>query len=319
MLGLLSLVFLIVTGLPALFLGLRSLRTINESDGRLVGRGLAIGGMVLGGVGTLGALLGLSWIVVTQLQNTSQRVSCTNNLRQLGQAIQAYQMQTKHFPRGTIPNDRLAPAERLSWNVSMLPYFMPDAQGPTAQKALFNQIDKESAWNAPVNRKPVETPVRFLFCPALPGAKSRRAPAVTTYPGMAGVGRDVAELPKEQNGVLTPHIGVFGYQRTLTPDDLARGLSYTMLVAETARQPGPWAAGGPSTVRGVDPAEQPFLGVDHPFGGLHAKGLNVLMADGSVHFLAETIPAREWETMATAADSTLRSTLGIRHLADHLD
>jgi prepilin-type processing-associated H-X9-DG protein len=298
-LGLLSLVLFIVSGLPALFLGLRTLRTINESDGRLRGRRLAIAGMVLGGFGTLATLVGLAWLILLQLQSTANRVACADHLRQLGVAIHEYQMQTKRFPRGTVANDRLPAEERLSWLVTLLPYSMADTPG---RKSLFDQIDKPTAWNAEVNRKAIETPVRFYVCPALPGARSHQGPARTSYPGIAGVGRHVAELPKEQNGTLTPHIGVFGYDRQVGPEDLARGLSYTLLVAETALADGPWAAGGPPTVRGLDPTELPYLGPSRQFGGLHANGLNVLLADGSVPFIRDSMDSRQWETMATIAD-----------------
>ncbi len=47
-LGVLSLVLLVLTGIPAMVLGLRALREVNMSDGALRGRGLAITGMLLG-------------------------------------------------------------------------------------------------------------------------------------------------------------------------------------------------------------------------------------------------------------------------------
>src|SRR4051812_26141358 len=52
-LGLLALPLNLFAGLPALLVSYRSLYTINASEGQLRGRGLAIVGMVLGGVGCL--------------------------------------------------------------------------------------------------------------------------------------------------------------------------------------------------------------------------------------------------------------------------
>src|SRR5262245_49312472 len=52
-LGLLSFLCTILTGLPAIILGIVSLRDIERSYGRLTGRGLAITGIITGSIGTL--------------------------------------------------------------------------------------------------------------------------------------------------------------------------------------------------------------------------------------------------------------------------
>src|SRR5579859_7291744 len=57
-LGLLSLGLLAVTGIPAFIVGLRAMREINASDGRIGGRGFALFGMALGALGTAFCLIG---------------------------------------------------------------------------------------------------------------------------------------------------------------------------------------------------------------------------------------------------------------------
>jgi prepilin-type processing-associated H-X9-DG protein len=74
-----------------------------------------------------------------------------------------------------------------------------------------------------------------------------------------------------------------------------------MMVAETQDRPGPWTAGGPSTLRAVDPRTRPYLGPGRPFGGLHRKGTMVLMADGSARFVPNATPPPIFEAMATIA------------------
>jgi prepilin-type processing-associated H-X9-DG protein len=51
---------------------------------------------------------------------------------------------------------------------------------------------------------------------------------------------------------------------------------------------GPWARGGTSNVRGLDPTDVPLHGDHRPFGG-HASGMHAAMADGSVRFLRSSI------------------------------
>jgi prepilin-type processing-associated H-X9-DG protein len=221
----------------------------------------------------------------------------------LGTAVHGYQINaTMQFPRGTFPNDQLGPEQRLSWLVMILPYLMGDetpGKKASPEKSLYDQFDQKQAWDAPANRKATATLVRWYLCPALPGHARHTEYAMTTYVGIAGVGRDAAQLPRETNGALTPRIGIFGYDRRMTAEDMTAGISQTMMVAETALDLGAWAAGGPATVRGLDPATQPYLGLGRPFGGLHPGGADVLMADGSDRFVSNKIGPHELEAMAT--------------------
>lgn len=64
---------------------------------------------------------------------------------------------------------------------------------------------------------------------------------------------------------------------------------------------GPWAAGGPSTVRGLDPNDQPYIGWTRQFGGVHRSGANVLVADGSVRFFSASISPEVFQAACTIA------------------
>src|SRR5207247_2627843 len=65
--------FLIIASLPALLLGLVSLRRINHSDGRLRGAWLAGAGMVLGALGTAASVVGVVALVALRLQEPARR------------------------------------------------------------------------------------------------------------------------------------------------------------------------------------------------------------------------------------------------------
>ena len=122
-LGLLSPALLFLTGVPALWTGVRALRLINASDGRLHGRRLAVAGMILGGLGCAAAVIGTLAIAFVELRVRSQRLECLNNLRQIGAAVLNYQSTNNAFPPGTLPNAALPPEKRLSW-LTALPPFM---------------------------------------------------------------------------------------------------------------------------------------------------------------------------------------------------
>ena len=65
------------------------------------------------------------------------------------------------------------------------------------------------------------------------------------------------------------------------------GSAYTIALMETQLGLGPWARGGPSTLRGFDPGV-PLQGDHRPFGG-HDGAMNVGMADGSSRSLSYSI------------------------------
>jgi prepilin-type processing-associated H-X9-DG protein len=300
-LGLASLALLALAGLPALYLGLRGVRAVNESGGRLRGLRLAVAGMALGAVTSAATLVGFAALVVVHLAVRSYQVECVNNLRRLGLAVHGHSDlhadappagRGAPFPRGTVPNADLPPERRLGWLAEVLPFLVE--KGP--YQSLPGKVDLRRGWEAPANAGALNTPVRYFLCPAHPHFDPAARPGLTHYVGLAGVDPDAARLPTGH-----PRAGVFGYDRVVRLTDVTAGLSYTVMVAETARDNGPWLAGGPPTVRGVPPDEERYLGPGRPFGGMHPRGANLLWADASVRWVADTVPAENFRAQSTLA------------------
>jgi hypothetical protein len=283
-LGLLSLWLHFFAALPALGLGLIALRQINRSDGRISGRWLCVAGMVLGAVMLIVDVLALGASVIALLRNKSSRVECENNLRMIGMATTEYLTDHKSFPPGTVRNVALPPEDRLSWFVAILPYYSDmEARRRRANRedtvyfAIDSGIDRKLVWDAPSNRDATDSYIRAFICPGHPFFEETPKPGTTYYVGISGLSVGAATLPSDD-----PRCGIFGYDRMTSPEEITRGESYTMMVCETGNSPGPWARGGFSTVRGVDPQDLPFSGAERPFGGLHKGLTNILMADGSL-------------------------------------
>jgi len=228
-------------------------------------------------------------------------VSCANNLKQIGLALHNYADVHPHklFPAGSISNVGLDPDRRLSWFVEILPFLEEDD--------LYRKFDRRGGWDSPPNISLSETPLQVLECRGWREQNSAAQPWETAYVGFAGVGRDTATLP-----LGAPNIGAFGYDRQITFSDVKDGTSNTLMVLESARETGPWAQGGFSTVRSLDPENKPYLGPTHPFGGTHFSennvfnrghsiGCNGLMMDGSIRFLRDSTSPDVLEAMATIA------------------
>jgi hypothetical protein len=235
--------------------------------------------------------------LIFHTREAAARSGCTNNLGQIGLGLQNYMAANGDvLPYGTVSNPALPPERRLSWYTTTSPYI---------EQWLW-LFDMTEAWDSVQNRvtrgrgvegpPSVVTEVPVLSCPSSPARNSSNMPGLTTYVGIAGLGKDAPSLPKSD-----PRAGIFGYDRQTLLADVKDGMSVTMMVVETAAANGPWTAGGPATVRGLDPDRQPYLGKNHQFGGFHPEGLLVLFGDGSVRFIREAIHPRAFEALSTMA------------------
>jgi prepilin-type processing-associated H-X9-DG protein len=174
----------------------------------------------------------------------------------------------------------------------------------TRVRQAAEHLDLDRAWDAPENQQAVTTALPQYLCPANPHRAAPGAPALTHYVGIAGVGPDAATLPASD-----PQAGFFGYKRRLARQDLVpdeagdragpegRGTSHIIMVLETAHDNGPWAQGGPATVRSLDPAQRPYTGLGRPFGGCHPGGFNALFVDGSVTFFRDAFDPEKLEAL----------------------
>jgi prepilin-type processing-associated H-X9-DG protein len=248
-------------------------------------------------------LAGLLLPQILFIREAAKRIQCQNNLKSLGQALDCYQGVNGHYPPGTVVNADLPPDRRLSWHVDLHAFMVG------GEKLLLN---KDEPWDAEENREPKYSVPKdnnrvevigqptWLTCPSNPNRAAPGTPGLVHYVGVAGVGEDAALLP-----VKDPWAGVFGYDRKTRPEDIKDGASRTLMVVETDRHNGPWTAGGPATVRGLNPGQPPYLGRSGQFGSGHDRGTktNALFADGSVRYLwlEGGMSAETFEALATIA------------------
>lgn len=294
-LGLLSPILSLPAAIPAWILGVRAIRAIHGSDGQFRGVRLAVAGLVLAVAGAVFTIVVFVSIVLLRLNAARDRAECANNLRQIGMAVNGYYSHNnKVFPPATVAAPNLPPERRMSWYVLVLPYL----ENNPAARAKVPGLKPDVAWDTPPNDAAAHARLAVLLCPSTRYAGPREPAGVTAYLGMAGIDPDAALLPK-----TSPRAGFFGYDRTISLDDVRRGSSETIMVAESDRDLGPWVAGGPPTVRGLDPQETHHLGVGRPYGGLHPGVANTLRVDGSVHPLPDTTSPIVFRQHATIAGS----------------
>lgn len=269
-------------------------------------------------VAVIGILVGLTLPAVQMAREASRRASCSNNLRQIGLALEQYHGTFRVYPSGWIgvdPETRLPYAEGESgwgWASMILPYL-----------EMGNVSEKVVHFDYPImhldNEKAREYPIGLFRCSSdasreLFELMSEDAPpafitylANANYVGSFGtVELDSCEgLPV---GQTCKSDGAFYHLSRVRDADVKDGLTNTLFVGERSSR------SGGSTWTGFIPdgeeAFARFLGIaDHPpnhegghlddFSSNHPSGTNFLFVDGSVRLISESIDEQVYRGLAT--------------------
>lgn len=225
---------------------------------------------------------------VTKVRASARRIKCHNNLRSIGLGLHNYADVYNRFPAATCPNPELPPERRLSWMFELDPFV--HARMDPEWKAQRNE-----PWDSEANLKLVRGRMPWYVCPGSAAATDTNGLALTNYVGITGVGADAVALPQWH-----PRGGAFNYERGITFGEF-RDTVETVMVIETARDNGPWIAGGRPTARPFDPEGLPPVGPNGQFGGFHPRGANMMYADGRVFFVRDTVSPTVLASQITSA------------------
>jgi hypothetical protein len=225
--------------------------------------------LLVGFVLACGASIVLPWFANVRI--AAARTKCSYQAMQLGLAVHNYAAANlDRMPPGTISEHPLQPSSlpperRLSWAVALVPYL---------GNPLETRFDLASAHDDEKNRSAMTQWLQYVVCPSSSertGWGNASPTPVTHFIGVAGIGENAPNLKATDRGA-----GIFGHDDRWKLVAIPDGSANTFLVLETSRNPGHWAKGGASTVRGIDPADTPFVGMDRPGGGFHPGEIRLL-------------------------------------------
>jgi len=151
-LGCLSILFSILTGIPAVILGMLALGDIREGRADPGGRGMAKAGIIVGIIGSVvSAILGwLLWTAVSRAADAAvssrDRAISLNNLRQIGVALANHEAHYRCLPAAG-ENER-GERPRLSWRVQLL--------REIDQYSLYEQFHHDEPWDSPHNKSLID-------------------------------------------------------------------------------------------------------------------------------------------------------------------
>jgi prepilin-type N-terminal cleavage/methylation domain-containing protein len=256
-------------------------------------------------IAIIAVLIGLLLPAVQKIREAASRMSCTNNLKQLGLALYNY-----HDSFGSFP-----PAQRSTPNTSLFPFLFPYIE----QDNLFKQYRMDRDFTDKASNDGIPGPnqaiLSVLTCPSAAPPSGRlglqnRAP--TDYSAINQI--------TTPNQFLTPPLppadptglGVLGLDVGRRVADVTDGTSNTLSMAEDAGRDVVWQMGkinpnGSATgawakpgnmilISGFNPATLSAPGPcaincdnNKEVYSFHLGGANGLSTDGSVHFLNATI------------------------------
>jgi len=245
-------------------------------------------------VAIIGLLLALLMPSIQSAREASRRTSCRNNLKQQGVAFELYHNTRRSYPYGSFDHSK----RQISWSVYLLP-FLEDA-------AMADRFDFKQKYNHPTNRAVVSTVVPVFICPSVVrmatgrdtftvGDKNNNGTyddgdwaAANDYGGNYG---SSLATPKD-NGVLL-------YNRVVKHREITDGTSHTIILAEDTGRgwqwDGEWANGANvfDQIGGVNLQQNNEMWSDHP------AGVQVLLCDGSVQFVANNTDTNALLSMCT--------------------
>jgi len=200
--------------------------------------------------------------IVPRIVRQQHKERCSQQLKRLGLAMQAFHEAHGHFPAAAITDKSGTPL--LSWRVAILPYL--------EQGDLYNKFKLDEPWDSP-NNKPLlkEMPPLFM-CPDRTGAE----PFTTTYRGFSGAG------------------ALFETDKSITFADVTDGTSNIIAVAES-KDAVPWTK--PDDMHFDRQAAPSLYGAGSP----HPGGFNCGFADGSVRFIKNSIAKIVFQALITRA------------------
>ncbi len=280
-------------------------------------------------IAIIGVLIGLLLPAVQKVRESANRMSCANNLKQMGLALHSY-----HDVNSALPYSRRDPGD--TWAVLLMPYI--------EQENLYKQWNRNQISYYLQTDQARETPVKLFFCPTRRGPTD--APAVSLSGDINNNGAGLPHVPgalgdyacnagsrtDAGSGALTnnddsdpnnipagrvPANGPFWKRSAaslLTFQNITDGLSNTLFIGEKHIPRGGFGNPPDSAFYNGDHRNYcttgigaPLRGIDSTstgvqFGSWHPGICQFVLGDGSVRALHVSISPTQLEYYAARAD-----------------
>ncbi|MCE9530590.1 MAG: DUF1559 domain-containing protein [Planctomycetes bacterium] len=284
-------------------------------------------------IAIIAILIGLLLPAIQKVREAANRLKCTNNMKQIGLALQNHEVATGHFPTGywrkTWAIDPTNPKGHFRWSAlaQLTPYL--------DQSNVYNALDltvplygggaiHPQTTPFPQNRGALATVVPTFLCPSDQFRVVIPDQGPSNY--VACTGSNASGDALAGDGIffgVNLDVSANAGSRTL---DISDGLTNTIAFSESLLGAGTPAPAGAADIRlyykqvtaltqancdssSTFVADRGALWADGAYNdGLykaarsrHSGGVNVLMIGGSVHFIRDKIGIDTWHALGTRA------------------
>jgi prepilin-type N-terminal cleavage/methylation domain-containing protein/prepilin-type processing-associated H-X9-DG protein len=274
-------------------------------------------------IAIIAVLIGLLLPAVQKVREAANRMSCTNNLKQLGLALHHFaDAHDGRFP--PVKVDRPVPEVGVFWptkhgmGVFLLPFL--------ERQDLYGQYRWDLNAGDEGNQPVAAAPMKVFQCPSAEPNRYMTFSVFETYGGKGACG-DYAPTEGVDLALAGPdsNKGVLESNVLTRITDIQDGTANTILITEDAGRPKAWLAGSagadqtvlgcgwcgfnnPITIHGSTLDGQARPGPcainctnDGEVYSFHPGGANAVFADGSVHFLNAAINIHTLAALVTRA------------------
>lgn len=280
-------------------------------------------------IAIIGVLVGLLLPAVQAAREAARRMSCTNNLKQIGLALHNYHDTFQTLPPGLIDDSssQTSAVAGWGWCVFILPGIEQSALFDSMQVNQKTLNEHRGSTSESVTTVETTTPIAVFECPSDPGPSinvKRGGHAKSNYVGVFGSGFSTSSAGggyHDSNAKSSQFNGMFAGNSRVRFRDIRDGLSNTFAVGEVQsddKNAGVWVGNfGANRWGGVyfdarigslinaTSGTNPSWASTANFSSFHPSGSQFVKADGSVGFVSENIDGRTYENLANRKDGNV--------------
>jgi len=190
-------------------------------------------------IAIIAILIALLVPAVQKVREAASRLSCENNLKQIGLGLHNYHDTYKKFPHNVRPVS--SGGIRRCWATDILPF--------TEQAPMYQRYDQTQNWSASANVPVTSVKVSIYQCPSVPNPDRLDADPNQNYTPPIVAVRDYAGIyavdQRLVNAGLAPVAGLGIMSKTVDVrlTDITDGTSNTIHVTESGARPDVWRVG----------------------------------------------------------------------------
>jgi prepilin-type N-terminal cleavage/methylation domain-containing protein/prepilin-type processing-associated H-X9-DG protein len=219
-------------------------------------------------IAIIGVLIALLLPAVQAAREAARRMQCTGNLKQIGIALHNYHDTHATFPAGgwiAAVTDPTTKNMNIGWSAVVLPGL--------EQRALYDGLNLSYIYDHPSNSTATHTVLAIYLCPSEP--------------------RGVTLWNRAPGGAMI-------FNQTISLAQITDGASQTIQIGEDPEAINAmWASGHNVFDQAFPINTRPPVEHGEELTSQHPGGVNVLFADGSVHFLKNSISTRATAALCT--------------------